>query len=88
MNRIRRIDLDRRVAVVEPGVTSLQLNQALQKSGLMFAPEPSTRNRCTIGGMFGNNSWGLNAVRDGTPRHELLKNRFPRYGSSGARVCR
>jgi FAD/FMN-containing dehydrogenase/Fe-S oxidoreductase len=65
MNSIRRIDADRRVAVVEPGVVQAQLNAALLPHGLFFAPDPATKDRCTIGGMVGNNSCGAHSAAYG-----------------------
>src|SRR5215469_803326 len=52
MNRIVTIDADRRVAIVEPGVVQSHLNEAAAPFGLFFAPDPSTKDRCTIGGMI------------------------------------
>src|ERR1700720_3917163 len=51
MNSIRRIDARRGFAMVEPGVVQAQLNAAAEPEGLFFAPDPSTKDRCTIGGM-------------------------------------
>src|SRR5438445_8119682 len=50
MNAIRTIDRDRRTAVVEPGLVQNNLNLALAPMGLFFAPDPSTKDRCCIGG--------------------------------------
>jgi FAD/FMN-containing dehydrogenase/Fe-S oxidoreductase len=65
MNAIRRIDAERRFAVVEPGVVQAQLNAAVEPHGLFFAPDPSTKDRCTIGGMIGNNSCGAHSAAHG-----------------------
>ncbi|MBP1149376.1 FAD-binding and (Fe-S)-binding domain-containing protein [Methylocaldum sp. RMAD-M] len=72
MNRILAIDPVQRRARVQPGVIRDDLNDALSPFGLMFAPDPSTSNRCTIGGMFGNNAWGSHALRYGTTRDHGL----------------
>lgn len=58
MNRILVIDPVRRVAVVEAGVVKDQLNKALEPYGLFFAPELSTSNRATIGGMINTDASG------------------------------
>src|SRR5271163_72313 len=55
MNRIIAIDPGSHSAQVEPGVVQSHLNTALAPYGLFFAPDPSTKDRCTIGGMIGNN---------------------------------
>ena len=65
MNRIIAIDPGARVAQVEPGVVQSHLNAALAPHGLFFAPDPSTKDRCTIGGMIGNNSCGAHSAAYG-----------------------
>jgi FAD/FMN-containing dehydrogenase/Fe-S oxidoreductase len=65
MNRIVAIDPGARVAQVEPGVVQSHLNAALAPHGLFFAPDPSTKDRCTIGGMIGNNSCGAHSAAYG-----------------------
>jgi FAD/FMN-containing dehydrogenase/Fe-S oxidoreductase len=62
MNRILEIDPDGRTARVEPGVICDQLRDAAAPHGLTFGPDPSTHNRCTIGGMIGNNACGSHSV--------------------------
>jgi len=58
MNRIIEIDPERRTARVEAGVVKDQLNKALEPYGLFFAPELSTSNRATIGGMIATDACG------------------------------
>jgi FAD/FMN-containing dehydrogenase/Fe-S oxidoreductase len=65
MNAIVAIDPGARVALVEPGVVQSHLNAALAPHGLFFAPDPSTKDRCTIGGMIGNNSCGAHSAAYG-----------------------
>jgi FAD/FMN-containing dehydrogenase/Fe-S oxidoreductase len=65
MNSIRRVDAGRGLAMVEPGVVQAQLNAAVESQGLFFAPDPSTKDRCTIGGMVGNNSCGAHSAAHG-----------------------
>jgi len=65
MNRVIEIDAEARVAQVEPGVVQSHLNSALAPHGLFFAPDPSTKDRCTIGGMIGNNSCGAHSAAYG-----------------------
>ena len=61
-------DLDPVAATVrvEPGVVLTALQKAAAPHGLRFAPDPSTANRCTLGGMIGNNACGSHSVRWGT----------------------
>jgi FAD/FMN-containing dehydrogenase/Fe-S oxidoreductase len=65
MNAIVRIDADNHLAVVQPGVIQTQLNAAAAPYGLFFAPDPSTKDRCTLGGMIGNNSCGAHSAAHG-----------------------
>jgi FAD/FMN-containing dehydrogenase/Fe-S oxidoreductase len=65
MNRIVAIDAEHGRAIVEPGVVQSDLNAALAPHGLFFAPDPSTKDRCTIGGMIGNNSCGAHSAAYG-----------------------
>ncbi len=41
------------------------LRHAANSYGLTFGPDPSTHNRCTLGGMIGNNSCGTHSVMAG-----------------------
>ncbi len=65
MNRVLGIDPDTKTATVEPGVIQSALNSELAPHGLFFAPDPSTKDRCTIGGMIGNNSCGAHSAAYG-----------------------
>src|SRR5208282_6042155 len=65
MAAIREIDPERRLVTVEPGVVQAQLNAALLRHDLFFAPDPATKDRCNIGGMIGNNSCGAHSVAYG-----------------------
>ncbi|WP_406691377.1 FAD-linked oxidase C-terminal domain-containing protein [Saccharopolyspora sp. ID03-671] len=65
MNRILELDPDRRVARVQPGLVQDELNLAAGAHGLFFAPDTSTSNRATLGGMIGNNSCGSRSARYG-----------------------
>jgi len=65
MNQILQIDLEGRTATVEPGVVLDDLRDALTADGLTFGPDPATHNRCTLGGMIGNNSCGTHSLTTG-----------------------
>lgn len=64
-NQIVALDGAARIATVEPGVVCATLLNAAQPLGLTFAPDPSTRTRCTLGGMIANNSCGPHSVMAG-----------------------
>lgn len=65
VNRIISIDAQSRTAVVEPGVICDALRDAAEQYGLIFAPDPATHSRCTLGGMIANNSCGAHSVMAG-----------------------
>ncbi len=65
MATILEIDPARRIARVQPGVILDHLRNAAEKYHLTFAPDPATHDRCTIGGMIGNNSCGVHSVMAG-----------------------
>ena len=72
MNKVQHIDRNLGLAVVQPGVVQSHLNTALAPYGLFFAPDPSTKDRCTIGGMLGNNSCGAHSAAYGKSSENLL----------------
>ena len=72
MNRILEIDPERRVARVEAGVVKDQLNRALKAYGLFFAPELSTSNRATIGGMISTDACGQGSCLYGKTSNHVL----------------
>jgi FAD/FMN-containing dehydrogenase/Fe-S oxidoreductase len=65
MSRILEIDPARRIARVQPGVVLDNLRNAAEKHHLTFAPDPASHDRCTLGGMIGNNSCGVHSVMAG-----------------------
>jgi glycolate oxidase len=71
MNRIREIDIENQVAVVEPGVTLEQLNAALLPLGLTYPVSPGEQTS-SLGGNVGTNAGGMRAVRYGVTRQHVL----------------
>src|SRR5271155_1788289 len=65
LSNILEIDPARRLARVEPGVVLDTLRAAAEKHHLTFAPDPASHDRCTIGGMIGNNSCGVHSIMAG-----------------------
>jgi FAD/FMN-containing dehydrogenase/Fe-S oxidoreductase len=65
MARILEIDPTRRLARVQPGVILDHLRAEAEKHRLTFAPDPATHDRCTLGGMIGNNSCGVHSIMAG-----------------------
>ncbi|MGD9859079.1 MAG: FAD-binding and (Fe-S)-binding domain-containing protein [Marinobacterium sp.] len=73
MNRILEINPDERWVRVQGGVVKDQLNAALKPYGLFFAPELSTSNRATIGGMINTDASGQGSVLYGKTRDHVLE---------------
>ncbi len=73
MNRILEIDVERRRVRVQAGVVKDQLNAALKPHGLFFAPELSTSNRATIGGMISTDASGQGSCEYGKTRDHVLE---------------
>src|ERR1043165_3909093 len=71
-NRIREIDFENRVAVVEPGVTNLAISQAVAYEGFYYAPDPSSQIACTIGGNIAENSGGVHCLKYGMTTNNVL----------------
>lgn len=65
LNRILKLDLDNRVATVEPGVINSKLTAAVEHAGLYYAPDPSSQQVCTIGGNVAFNSGGAHCLKYG-----------------------
>ena len=55
---------DRR-AVLEPGVTNLEVSRAAQPYGLFYAPDPSSQQVCSVGGNVAENSGGAHCLKYG-----------------------
>ncbi len=65
LNRILELNVEQRYARVQPGVILDHLRKAAEQHHLTFAPDPSTHDHCTLGGMIGNNSCGVHSVMGG-----------------------
>jgi FAD/FMN-containing dehydrogenase/Fe-S oxidoreductase len=72
MNNILQINAEERWVKVQAGVVKDQLNAALKPYGLFFAPELSTSNRATIGGMINTDASGQGSCMYGKTRDHVL----------------
>src|SRR5204862_2981110 len=65
VSNIHELDPEQRFAWTEPGLINDELRKAAEEHQLTFGPDPSTHDRCTIGGNLGNNSCGVHSVMAG-----------------------
>jgi FAD/FMN-containing dehydrogenase/Fe-S oxidoreductase len=72
MNRILEIAPDGKWVRVQPGVVMGYLNRQLREYGRFFAPDPSSENYCSLGGMVGTNSSGARSVAYGATKDHVL----------------
>lgn len=72
MNRILEIDEASLVAVVQPNVITGDLQDAVERVGLFYPPDPSSLRRSAIGGNVAENAGGPRAFKYGVTRHYVL----------------
>lgn len=72
LDRILKIDLENRLALVEPGVINVELTQAVAHDGFFYAPDPSSQAACSIGGNVANNSGGPHTLAYGVTTNHVL----------------
>ncbi len=72
LNHILKIDLENRLAIVEPGVINLDVTRAIAKDGFFYAPDPSSQAACSIGGNVANNSGGPHTLAYGVTTNHVL----------------
>jgi len=65
LHKILELNVEEKFARIEPGIVLNDLCAEAEKHHLTFAPDPSTHNHCTLGGMIGNNSCGVHSVMAG-----------------------
>ena len=73
MNQVLEINPDECWVRVQGGVVKDQLNAALKPYGLFFAPELSTSNRATVGGMINTDASGQGSCMYGKTRDHVLE---------------
>ncbi|MFV1968561.1 MAG: FAD-linked oxidase C-terminal domain-containing protein, partial [Pirellulaceae bacterium] len=72
LNRILDIRTEGRYAVVQPGVTNLELQQALDPLGFFYAPDPASQKVATLGGNVAENSGGPHCLKYGVTTNHVL----------------
>jgi glycolate oxidase len=72
MNRIKEINADDFVAVVEPGVLTERLQKEVEKLGRFYPPDPASKADCSIGGNIATNAGGPRCLKYGVTREYVL----------------
>ena len=71
MNQIVAMRADDFQVDVQPGITRIELNKALARYGLFFAPDPGAN--ATVGGMVANNSSGIKTIKYGATKDNVMR---------------
>jgi FAD/FMN-containing dehydrogenase/Fe-S oxidoreductase len=72
MNKVLEINVDEKWVRVEAGVVKDQLNDYLRPHGFFFAPDLSTSNRATVGGMINTDASGQGSLVYGKTSNHVL----------------
>ena len=72
LTRILSVDVENRLAVVEPGVVNVALSRAVSTHGLLYAPDPSSQAACTIGGNVAENAGGPHCLKYGVTLNHIV----------------
>jgi glycolate oxidase len=72
MKRILEINAADFVAVVEPGVVTGDLQEAVRRKGLFYPPDPASLKDCSIGGNIATNAGGPRCLKYGVTRNYVL----------------
>lgn len=71
-NKILKIDERNFQVIVEPGVITQELQEAVLQCGLFYPPDPASKGSCFIGGNVSENSGGPRAVKYGVVKDYVL----------------
>ncbi len=72
MDRILNVDAANSTALVEPGVVTARLDEAVQSHGLFYPPDPGSMHISTLGGNVAHNSGGLRGLKYGVTRDYVM----------------
>lgn len=72
LNRIKEISAADLYVVAEPGVTTYTLQQAVEKEGLFYPPDPASYKESFIGGNIAENAGGIRSAKYGVTKHYVL----------------
>ena len=72
MNRIIEINVDDLYAICQPGIRTIEIQEAVLEKGLMFAPDPASYKDSFIGGNIAENAGGMRTPKYGVTKHHVL----------------
>lgn len=72
MNRIKEINAEDFVAVVQPGVITEKIQQEAEKLKLFYPPDPASKADSSIGGNIATNAGGPHCLKYGVTRDYVL----------------
>ena len=72
MNRILEVNREDRLAMVQPAVINLNLDNRVRQSGMRYAPDPSSQRACSIGGNVAENAGGPHCLAYGVTTNHVL----------------
>jgi len=72
MNKIIEINADDLYVICQPGLTTFALQQAVEKHGLLFPPDPASYKDSFIGGNIAENAGGMRTPKYGVTKHSVL----------------
>ena len=71
MNRVLNVDYKNLMAIVEPGVITLDFQNKVAKDGFIYQPDPASQKVSTIGGNIGENSGGPHCLKYGVTSNHI-----------------
>ena len=71
-NSVLDIDYENRCVVAQPGVTNRAITDAVEDEGFYYAPDPSSKIACTIGGNIAENAGGMHCLKYGLTTNNVL----------------
>ncbi len=72
MKKIVEINADDLYVICQPGLTTFELQQAVEKYGLLFPPDPASYKDSYIGGNIAENAGGMRTPKYGVTKHSVL----------------
>ncbi len=72
MDRIKEVNFEDAIAIVEPGVITGKLQAAVREQKLFYPPDPASLHDCSIGGNVATNAGGPRCLKYGVTRHYII----------------